>query len=149
MSVILGGWGFAMFLWTKILFEAFFYDGITVLGALLIAIVFAAFVFCFSGLSAHKFFPVNGFPGQVKVDIFLLFRKSFISFLFCSLAFIVVARIIILGFSEDLHRRMSVCAWKGCLYEQLAYFLVILFVPCFLFYLFILLGTAQNTKRDR
>ncbi|MCA3364950.1 MAG: hypothetical protein INF79_04960 [Roseomonas sp.] len=148
MSVILGGWGFAMFLWTKVLFEAFFYDGITVLGALLIAIVFAIFVFCFSGLSAQKFFPVNAFPGQVKVDLSLLIRKSIVSFFSCSLVFLVVSRLIILGFSEDLNRRLTVFAWNGSLSEKFVYFLVILFVPCFLFYLFVLFGTAQNSKRD-
>jgi hypothetical protein len=89
------------------MFEALFWGGITVLGAFLIGVIFAAYVFVFSGVMARLFLPINLYPGTVEVDPFTLFGKLIIAFAISASAFGLAARLIILGFSEDLSRRLN------------------------------------------
>ncbi|MCA3278969.1 MAG: hypothetical protein ING10_06845 [Roseomonas sp.] len=143
MSSILGGWGFAMFLWTKVMFEVF-REGITVLGALLIAISFAIFVYVFSGRAIKIFSAIDNSPIHFRVGFYTLIRKSIIPFMGYSVFFIFVARLVIVGFSRSLNRELEFLGWNGNISAQFAYFCVIMLLPCVLFYFFILSRTLKN-----
>lgn len=148
MPVILGVWGFVMFLWTKIMFETLFWGGITVLGALLIAILFAVYVFVFSGILAKLFLPINLFPGTVETDPFSLFGKSIIPFLIAVIVFGVAVRLVIIGFSEELSRRLDrFFHWDWEPTEAAIDFAIVVFIPCFVHYVMSLAGTFGNRKK--
>lgn len=149
MPVILGVWGFAMFLWTKIMFEALSWNGITVLGALLIAIVFAGYVFVFSGVMAKLFLPINIFPGTVHADPLSMVGKSIIPFVIGVALFGLASRLIILGFSEQLSRDLNRWFnWRGEPTEAAVGFAIITGLPCLAHYVMCLVTTYGNRKRE-
>lgn len=149
MTVILGGWVFAMFLWTKIMFEVLSANGITVLGALLIAIVFAGYVFVFSGVMASLFLPINIFPGTVHTDLLSIIGKSIIPFLIGVALFGIASRLIILGFSERLSRELNyVIDWRGNPTDAAVGFAIVIGLPCLAHYVMCLVTTYGNRKRE-
>jgi hypothetical protein len=146
MHLILGGWAFGMFLWTKVMFEAF-RSGITVLGALLIAILFAIFIYLFSSRSEKIFESVKNSPTQSKINFYYLLQKSFMLFLVYSLSFIFLARLVIVGFSQELNREMEFLNLNRYNFPQFVYFVTIMLLPCGLFYVFNLFRALKNPSK--
>jgi len=137
-----------MFLWTKIMFEASFHDGITVLGALLIAILFGIYVFTFSGVMALLFLPINMSPGRIETDPWTLFGRSIGPFVIATVFFGIAARLVIVWFSESLSGSLNHWFdWRGWPTYEAAYFLLIVGLPCLIHYILVLVGTFNNCKR--
>lgn len=148
MAVILGVWGFAMFLWTKIMFELLFWEGITVLGAFLIGVVFMGYIFAFSGVMAKIFLPINLNPGMVEADIVTIIGKSLIPFVVCAGFFGVLSRLIILGFSERLSNGLTRWYhWDWSLTESAVNFGIIIGVPCLIHYVMCIFPTYANRRK--
>ena len=146
MSLILGGWAFAMFLWTKVMFEAF-RSGITVLGALLIAILFAIFIYISSSRTAKIFESIKNPPIQFKIDFYFLLKKSFLPLLGYSVSFIFLAWIVIVGFSQELNRELEFLHLDRYNFPKFIYFVVIMLLPCCLFHVSNLLRVLKDISK--
>jgi len=128
------------------MFESLFYSGITVLAALIIAILFSVFIFFFSGVFAKTFLPINAFPGTIEIGFFTLIGKSIIQFIVGTAVLCVLSKFILVGFSEDLNRQIRWLDYRGDPTSEAVNFVFIIGAPCFVHYVMCLIGTYGRRK---
>ena len=149
MIGILIGWTFASFLYFKVAFDSLFNESISIVAALLLAVMVGVYVLIGSYLQANQLLRYNWSPGAVPAKLSELVAKTLISFLALSAVFVLISRAIIFGFSKNLSSDIKLLTWRGGVDESVIMFLIIVLVPLFLHYAMSLFGTYNNANASR
>lgn len=146
MRAILIGWVFCAFIYFKVAFEAAFSSGITILAAFLMSIIMGGVVFLGSGAYAAKLLRYNWTPGAVPVGYRTLISKTLLTFLGVYLAFGVLSRLIIFGFSNRLSDSIEVFRYRFRIDEDFVSFSLIVAVPVILHWVMCLVSTHATAN---
>lgn len=147
MAFIVGGWGFASFLYFKVMFDFMFTRDISVLAALLMAICFAVVLFTATGFYARKFYAYNAAPGRHEADWLTVILKSIPILFFSWIVFAAMARLIIYGFSKNLDMWIDFMKYNGELDKDFITFMWIVFLPFIPHWGMVIFGTMSNTRK--
>lgn len=148
MGQIVFGWVFAGFIYFKVAFQAGTDEGITILASLLMAAILGLTVFIASGMYAAKLLAFNWEPGRVKASWGQLAARTLTWFLLFVGVFLVLSRIIIFGFSEQLSDEIRMFRWGGRLNGDFVSFLIIATIPVLVHYLMCLFSTHRNANQS-
>lgn len=148
MLGILVGWAFVTFIYFKVAFDALFRDSISIVAALLLAILIAIYVFIGSSIQASQLLRYNWTPGAVPARLSELVAKTLLSFVGLSVVFVLVSRAIIFGFSKSLSKEIKLFLGHRSqnLEESFFIFLGIVMLPLLLHYAMSLFGTYSNAN---
>lgn len=139
---IFAAWAFAVFLYFKVAFDAAFqYQNISVVASLLMGAIFGFFVFFLSGQYYLKLNKYNTNPNQFQATFWNLVSITIWQFLGSAIAYIVISRLIVFGFSKELNRALE----RGdVLTEELVLFVCLSVLPVLVHYIMTLWPTYQN-----
>jgi hypothetical protein len=104
MVALLAGWTFGIFLYLKIALEAAYSDGVTVLAALLMAIIAAFTIFGLTAIYVTGLARLDATTFSYRRSVFQIVSKTGIPFAVGSAVYILACLLIVFGFSEDLSR---------------------------------------------
>jgi hypothetical protein len=76
MTAAIAGWVLAVLIYFKAAFDAAFYDGISIVAALLLAVLFGVEVFAASSVYAIRLLRYNWTPGAVPARLSTLLAKT-------------------------------------------------------------------------
>src|SRR5688572_1284413 len=125
MRAIVLAWFFVSFLYFKVVFDAVFYKDLAIIASLLRAISFAILIFFASGVYAVRLFRYNAGPGRVPATLRELVGKTIWPFLGLSIGYAILSRLIIFGFSKNLHGEIRAFSYYGGIQEELMQFILI------------------------
>lgn len=145
MLNILAVWGFINFLYIKIFVDLLLDDEISIIATLLISVVFSVTLFHVTGKYALNLFYINGTSRPSRVSLSEIIGKTFSEFFVSLLAYFLVSRGIVFGFSKRLNQELS-SNYDGT--EQLIGFLLIIAIPFFLHYAMVLYPTLIKSNPD-
>nr|WP_278388380.1 hypothetical protein [Brucella intermedia] len=97
MGLMVLGWAFFGFIYFKVGFEATTSTGISVMAAFLLAVTLAAIVVCAAGV-----YDTNLSAKDSSQTWWGRFKRTAIYFVLLAVGFVLISRIIIFGFSNDL-----------------------------------------------
>ena len=150
MLVIVIGWAFGTFLYFKVAFDAAFYDGITIVAALICGILSSVCILFGSGVYAHKLLRFNWTPGAVPARVTDLLSPTLLPFILICVVHSLLLRLVIFGFSKRLSRDISVFEGYGRnkqVSEEIVIFLLISVAPIVLHYAMSVWGTYRNANK--
>lgn len=147
MIMMLAAWAFGSFIYFKVAFDALFYESISIIAALLLALTLSAILFWTSGIYAMRLLKYNWSPGMVPASLATLIGKTILPLLGMSIVFVVIARLIIFGFSKQLHKEIDLYDFRGNISEAVIAFVVIVVAPLLLHYVMSVLGTYVSANR--
>ena len=151
MAVIWIAWAFGSFLFFKIAFDWFFDSATSIVASLLIAILAGIAIFAASYIYAMRLLRFNWSPGAVAARYSELVFKTIIPFLGISLAYALVSRAVIFGFSKELNREIRIFSGyrRQEIDESILLFAGIIVMPIIIHYLMSLIGTYNNANRGQ
>jgi hypothetical protein len=149
MRGIVLAWFFVSFLYFKIVFDAVFYQDISIIASFLMAITFAILIFFASGVYAMRLFRYNAVPGRVPATLRELIGKTIWPFLGLSIGYAILSRLIIFGFSKNLHREIRAFDYRGNIQEELVQFILIVLAPVLIHYAMCIYPTLYNANRRK
>lgn len=147
MGPIVLGWVFAGFIYFKVAFQAGTNAGISMLASLLIAAILGLTVFLASGIYAAKLLPYNWEPGRVNASWGQLIARTLFWFLIVTIGFVLISRVIIFGFSEELSRAIKMYRWRR-LNDEFITFVIISVLPVLVHYIMCLFSTHRNANQS-
>lgn len=149
MRGIILAWFFISFLYFKVAFDAVFYKDISIIASLLLAIAFAILIFFAAGIYAIRLFKYNAVPGRVPATLGELIKQTIWPFLGLSIGYTVLSRLIIFGFSKDLHREIRAFDYRGNIEEELVQFVLIVLAPVLIHYAMCIYPTHYSANRTQ
>ncbi len=148
MLIIASGWAFATFIYFKVAFDYAIRD-LTIVGAILLGLVFGVWVFVVSGVYALRLLPYNWQPGREHATLGTLVSKTVLPLLIAYTTYLVLARLIIFGFSKRLSDRIEVFGYRDSISDTFLEYMLIIAFPVSLHYAMTIFSTYQNCKRPR
>lgn len=136
-------WGFFNFIYLKIATEAFLDEGMSIIAAFLISVIFSATIFVVSAKYAFKLFYINGVDTPPLVSLFEIIQRTILSFILFSIAYMAVSRGIVFGFSKRLNNEIS-SSYDGT--EMSVYLFAILLIPLLIHYAMSIFPTYYNSN---
>jgi len=146
MRGIVLAWFLASLLYFKIAFDAVFYKDISIIASLLMAIAFGVLIFFAAGIYATRLFKYNAVPGRVPATLGALIRQTIWPFLGLSIGYAILSRLIIFGFSKNLHRKIRAFDYRDNIQEELVQFILIVLIPVLIHYAMCIYQTYHNAK---
>ncbi len=147
MVALLAGWTFGIFLYLKIALEAAYSDGVTVLAALLMAIVAALAIFGLTAIYVMGLARLDAFSFSARRSVFRIVSATGVAFAIGSCVYILACLLIVFGFSEDLSRDIG--RWTlyrfGRANEDFITFCLIAWGPMMAHYAMIVFGSRYRT----
>ncbi len=152
MIGVVAAWTFGAFIYFKVAFDGGMYETISIIASLLLAIVLGIIVFAASGVYAMRLLAYNWTRGRVPASVGALIARTVFHFLGITLSYLVVARLIIFGFSKDLSDDIEMFTYGvggDRLGEEFIIFIFIVSAPVFAHYALSIFGTYLNANRKR
>lgn len=147
MLKIVSGWVFILFLYFKIAFDAGFYDDISIIASLLLAIVLGIFIYFVSGAYTFKLMKYHDHPGQIPTKLWRLANQTIWPFLGMCLGSLIVSRLLIFGFSKELNDEIDLFDRRGNVEDEFIMFVFIILIPVLIHYAMSLFPAYLATKR--
>lgn len=141
------GWGFAAFLYFKIVMDAAFYSGVSVIASLLMATILALLVFFISGVYAIKLASFRFDKTASDGSWGSILGRTILPFILSAIGYFVVSRLVVFGFSKDLSKHLRMFGYRGQLEEDFVVFAIIVIAPVVIHYLMILFSARRMAAR--
>ncbi len=140
-------WCGALFIYNKVAFDLAFYEHMTVLASLIIAVVQSVIIFFITGFYAVKLFKFNGRPGLYEAKLVDVLKLTWWQFLLASILSCVGAKIIIYGFAKRVSGQIDFFKYSGDLDDSGMTFIALCVLPLSIHYILVCAGTLLNTKK--
>lgn len=90
-----------------------------------------------SKLAAGAVFSTAAESRYEKVDLVFVVKRTIVAFCGCAASYVIASRLIIVGFSDELSDRLT-RAIQYSRKEDFVWFLVIILLPCIIFYVYVI-----------
>lgn len=147
MVKFVGAWAFFLFIYFKIFFDAAFRADISIVGSLLISIVFGFSIYLLSEVYEVRLLKFYDFSSQKPVKIRQLVKETLWPFLGMCVGSIVVSRLILFGFSKKLSHEIDLFDRRGNVEDEFIMFVFIILIPVLIHYAMSLFPAYLATKR--
>ncbi|MFN3317568.1 MAG: hypothetical protein ACK43M_02405 [Allorhizobium sp.] len=131
----------------KIVLEASYYDGVTVLAALLMAIIAALTIFALTAIYVTGLARLDATSFSYRRSVFQIIAATGLTFAGGSAIYILACLLIVFGFAEDLSRDIG--RWSFYRYgranEDFITFCLIVWGPVLAHYAMVLFGSRFRT----
>lgn len=150
MKILVAGWAFFLFIYFKIAIAITFYSDLSIIAALVMAILGSIVIFISSGLYSIKLIGIRGFDISADFDRALFFRVSALPAVGFILCHAIAQRLIVLGFSNRLSEELSRSSYYySGIISPLGDFLVIISLPLLVHYGSFFLGGARQRNASQ
>lgn len=144
MVPVIAGWAFVSFIYFKVVIDAAFYQGLSVVAALLMSIILGGLIFFLSGVYAIRL-ASNRVSSRLEGAPRRVFRPTVLPMVLASGVFALVSRMVVFGFSKRLNNAIEIfTGYRNRFNDDFVLFALLVAVPIIVHYCMVLFSQRST-----